>query len=355
MKRNRRRMGEHTLGRSTSGIRVGSILTGGTSPASEADKWMKFIGDWLIPGDVEFGRRDSSSKCSAQVVSRQHGPTLAFGELRQQRILHTRQHVGGGGNGKFALYVVTDGAGEIQQGGECVRFNAGDVVLRDGGGPSLLTFHGSIRWGVMLLAADQLGPVIRQRFGGSPVVFPTDAIGRVALLDLFQTAAASPQHALAKSFRHFEEAVTAVLRYSGVAAAYSPVREENITSVLLDIIDRNLRNANFTLVDLANTVGKSERWVRHLLHMSGVQFKRYVIHQRLELARQALLDPAYRNDPILSIALDCGFSDQSQFGRCFAGRFGMPPGRFRREAAQSDAVVDGSHQNGTGHFPSASD
>src|SRR5690349_12331870 len=107
MKRSRLRVGEHALERSTPGIRIGSISTGNVSPSLEADTWVKFIGDWLIPGEVEFGRRESTVKCSAQVVSRQHGPTLAFGDLRQQRILHTRQHVNNGGNGKFALYVVT--------------------------------------------------------------------------------------------------------------------------------------------------------------------------------------------------------------------------------------------------------
>ncbi|HKR65251.1 MAG TPA: AraC family transcriptional regulator [Thermoanaerobaculia bacterium] len=51
---------------------------------------------------------------------------------------------------------------------------------------------------------------------------------------------------------------------------------------------------------------------------------------RLDWAADVMLD---ENRPILDVALDCGYADQSHFTRAFTARFGVPPARYRRCAA----------------------
>lgn len=53
----------------------------------------------------------------------------------------------------------------------------------------------------------------------------------------------------------------------------------------------------------------------------------YVRRLRLERARDRL---RWSSEPIASIALECGFADQSHFTRAFRRLYGVPPGRVRR-------------------------
>jgi AraC-like DNA-binding protein len=49
-------------------------------------------------------------------------------------------------------------------------------------------------------------------------------------------------------------------------------------------------------------------------------------------AKQALADPAQRDVPILTIALDAGFQSLSPFNRAFKADTSMTPTEFRRRA-----------------------
>jgi len=53
----------------------------------------------------------------------------------------------------------------------------------------------------------------------------------------------------------------------------------------------------------------------------------YLISLRLNYALELLQNPAVR---IFEIADRCGFSDAMYFQRCFRQRFGMAPGRYRK-------------------------
>jgi AraC-like DNA-binding protein len=50
---------------------------------------------------------------------------------------------------------------------------------------------------------------------------------------------------------------------------------------------------------------------------------------RIERARQRLL---FGREPVLAIALDCGFKDAGHFARAFACETGLSPRRFRQAA-----------------------
>jgi AraC-like DNA-binding protein len=338
--RGRPTAGSSLAGHTGTDVRVEGISTGNLPLSDRGNAWSGFLDRWIVPGDVEFASSAGDRKCSALAMTREHGCTVMFGDAAPQRLVHAARHLGNRAPRAFALYVFAGGSGEIQQEGSRVPFAAGDVLLRDAGGASVLASETGFRASVTLVPVDHLGPVILQRFGRSPFVMPENAPGRLALIDLLRGAEAKPQQLAAENFRHFEAAVTGVLRYAGVAA-FSPMQGDagngdKIVPDLLEIINRSIRDPDFTLATLAARTGKSERWIRHLLTAEGIRFKQYIIRHRLELARRALIDPAYRGRSILSIALDCGFNDQTQFNRSFARHFGMPPGRFRREVAHAD-------------------
>ena len=324
--------------RSASGFHTATFSAADMPADALAEAFENFIGEWLLPGNLEFLTSPDRIEASARAIVRRGGFRLATIKLSPFRLVQTDRHLNSPAVRTVVLHVATEGRCEIRQAGARVLVAPGDVVLREAGSES--TIMSDTGYGVLIstVPVTHLGSAILERFGRAPFLFPADAPGRVALYDLLNTMM-SVRRLSAASLYHFEEAVTGVLRYAAVStarpdAATGGVRDKAVPN-LLHIIDQSIRDPDFTLAALAARVGKSERWVRHLLSAEGIHFKQYIIRHRLELARRTLLDPAHRDRAILSIALDCGFNDQTQFNRSFAQYFGMPPGRFRREAERT--------------------
>ena len=97
----------------------------------------------------------------------------------------------------------------------------------------------------------------------------------------------------------------------------------------LELIEARL-GSSLSLDALAAEVGLGpSHFARAFKRSLGEPVWRFVLHRRLDRAR-TLLETTPR--PLADIALDCGFASQSHFGRAFARRYGVPPGRYRRGA-----------------------
>jgi len=88
----------------------------------------------------------------------------------------------------------------------------------------------------------------------------------------------------------------------------------------------------FSLEDLERATGHC-RWQlsRDFRASFGTSPYRYLTLRRLDLARRMMRD----GGAIAEIALDCGFSDQSHFGRVFKQAFGLTPKAWLRSVRRS--------------------
>lgn len=85
---------------------------------------------------------------------------------------------------------------------------------------------------------------------------------------------------------------------------------------------------NLSLSDIANELGMSQYYFCHLFKRSvGVSPHQFLIQQRVERAKLLLRQP---DRTITSIAMECGFANQSHFARCFRRHTGINPNQFRR-------------------------
>lgn len=95
--------------------------------------------------------------------------------------------------------------------------------------------------------------------------------------------------------------------------------------------ERPYRNEGLTIAGLAAKFGEQEYRLRRLINRSlgHRNFAQFLNGYRLEEVRAALADPAQREVPILTIALDAGFGSLGPFNRAFREAEGITPSEYR--------------------------
>lgn len=107
--------------------------------------------------------------------------------------------------------------------------------------------------------------------------------------------------------------------------------------------DRAYRAEGFSIAALAARLGEPEYRVRHAINgeMGYRNFTAFLNGFRLDEVRGALADPAQREVPILTIALDAGFGSLGPFNRAFRDAEGMTPSEYRARALAGELADSG--------------
>jgi AraC-like DNA-binding protein len=97
-------------------------------------------------------------------------------------------------------------------------------------------------------------------------------------------------------------------------------------------IDKAHRQDGLTIGGLAEKLGVPEYRLRRLINQAlGYRnFNSFLNDHRISEVKAALLDPAQAEVPVLTLALDAGFSSLGPFNRAFKAETGMTPSQFRR-------------------------
>ncbi len=94
------------------------------------------------------------------------------------------------------------------------------------------------------------------------------------------------------------------------------------------------RDENLSISALAARLGEQEYRLRRLINgqLGYRNFSAFLSSYRLAEVKQALADPAQRDVPIITIALDAGFGSLGPFNRAFREAEGMTPSEYRVQA-----------------------
>lgn len=121
---------------------------------------------------------------------------------------------------------------------------------------------------------------------------------------------------------------------AGSAARPDPA-EQRLADALQHAMDieRVYRSEDLSVATLAARLAVPEYRLRRLINqrLGHRNFSAFVNGYRLAEARAALADPARRELPILTVALDAGFQSIGPFNRAFKADTGLTPGDFRRQ------------------------
>lgn len=101
--------------------------------------------------------------------------------------------------------------------------------------------------------------------------------------------------------------------------------------------ERLYRQEGLTITAVAARLGVPEYRLRRAINrgLGARNFNAYLNGFRIGEAMQALADPAQRDVPILTIALDAGFGSLAPFNRAFRGEAGCTPTEYRAKSLRS--------------------
>jgi AraC family transcriptional regulator len=106
--------------------------------------------------------------------------------------------------------------------------------------------------------------------------------------------------------------------------------------LVLNYVHANLAG-DLSVKNLAGIAGVDVSYFRKIFHdATGAAPHDYVLSARLEHARKLLTMSAL---PIIQIAEDCGFANQSHLTARFRAAHAITPAKFRREVAREDGYV----------------
>jgi AraC-like DNA-binding protein len=113
-----------------------------------------------------------------------------------------------------------------------------------------------------------------------------------------------------------------------------PARQTHAYRRLMEVMEqeRAYRDHGLSIRSLAERVGLPEHQLRRLINdtLGHRNFAAFLNGYRIAEAREALSDPEKTNTPILTIAMDSGYSTLSTFNRAFKAQEGETPSAFRR-------------------------
>jgi AraC-like DNA-binding protein len=107
--------------------------------------------------------------------------------------------------------------------------------------------------------------------------------------------------------------------------------------------ERAYRQDGLTIATLAGQVGVAEYKLRRQINQAlGFRnFNSFVNSYRIAEVKAALADPKQAEVPVLTIALDAGFSSLGPFNRAFKAETGLTPSEFRRRQG-TESTIGGS-------------
>lgn len=131
-----------------------------------------------------------------------------------------------------------------------------------------------------------------------------------------------------------------------------PYPQNDFLNKVIDLIEENLSDENFSVEDLAEKLAMSRsNLLRKVKSMTGLSVSVLIREIRLFNAREYLQDESYS---VSEIAYKVGFNSTSYFTKCYREQFGYPPGEEgqhqQNEQLEKDEVDEETSPLGTHEY-----
>lgn len=243
-------------------------------------------------------------------------------------------------------------------GGHEFTTRRGDLVLGDADVPFITRAFQNYRHEAIVIPKALLAPFLPRQ--GTPLLTRLSGRGGVnALAGSFVETLARNWDAIADPAMH--AAADTLVRLIGIACGNAAgehpdaVRNGRLAAAK-QYIAHHLDDPDLSPASTARSLGISVRGLHLVFEPTGTTFARYVLRQRLEACRAALLSDRQRD--VTDIAFAWGFGTLSGFYRAFHAAFGISPGDMRARGwapppgcAELQTNLRGNGSRGHGLYP----
>lgn len=226
-------------------------------------------------------------------------------------------------------WVVLAGSGALVQQDTSLRFEPGDIVIRQARMPSQASFDSPLRislfWiGSGALAMGSASP-LRPRLHRLPGDTPLGGAIRGAASAL-EGRIGSPDSVATHAIENGLTQLLIGALASESVASKSP--QEQLADRVLQFIEAHLGDPELCAQRCSDEFGISERYFFRLLEARGVRYRSHVLHRRLQLVRQAMAQSGERRPNVSAIAFRHGFNNAAHFSSAFKSNYGMTPSQY---------------------------
>ncbi len=240
------------------------------------------------------------------------------------------------GNDDIVLMIPVEGTITLEVRGRELTAGMGDVLVRRSD-DACTTYSSNGRYMTLTLPVRELERRVARIDQLTMAVLPAASEGvrllaQYARMILFDTDVTPEMSRMI----HAHIADIAALAIGAQRDAWHHAEQRGMKATRLRAIHAAIRaeaaGEGFSINTLARQSRISPGYIRKLLAGEGTSFTALVLERRLQLAHDALVDPALATRTISAIALDCGFGDVSYFNRAFRKRYDATPGDVRANA-----------------------
>lgn len=216
----------------------------------------------------------------------------------------------------------------VEQFGEDVTLDPGDIALVDVNAPCVLNFATGCDL-VAVFLPDEL--MRRRRFGprGRPPSLRIRAGGLGGLIGaymhgLWRIPAAEVGDMDYAMLDHLALLIGRAARDTEAAPLVEMQRRVTCERILAEI-EASLSDAGLSAEEVARRLRISRSHIYTVLSKNGMTFSGTVREKRLQAARTYLMSGRFSETRVADIALRCGYSDAASFTRAYGRRFGQSP------------------------------
>ncbi|MDO9410984.1 MAG: helix-turn-helix domain-containing protein [Pseudolabrys sp.] len=258
-----------------------------------------------------------------------------FGPLRFASFTSTphfiereKTHVNRAADDHYLISLQRSGHSHMEQGGDPVVLEPGEIGIIDGTRPFRVTFPDEVSRILAVVPRHRIeaqAPWLRG--GASLKIAASSPYADLARLHLAALAAGSVD---VRQAELLTDNLCNLLALATAGITADPdMRTDTQMQAILNYCRQHLSDIELTPRAVAARFGISVRTLHLRFETMGLSFGRWLLESRLQECRRALSDPALRARTISQIAYDAGFGDLSHFSKAFRARFGEAPRDLR--------------------------
>jgi AraC-like DNA-binding protein len=263
-----------------------------------------------------------------------------YGDLRfaaftssAHRIIRRPAHIGRSGHAHYLISLQRSGASRMQQCGQVCELQPGDIGIVDGARPFSVVFPRAVDRIVAVVPAGLLqsrAPWLRDRPIG---LMRRDGALHGMLRTHIERLAGPDCASAAEAEMLTDNLCNLVALLTARGEAEHKASQERICALdhMLAFLRRRLGDPQLSPQMLAGHMGLSVRSIHKRFEQAETTFGRSLLEMRLDACRRALIDPRCNALTVSQIAFGFGFNDLSHFTKAFRGRYGVPPGQYRKQ------------------------